>query len=298
MKESRLFHILYYLISHQSVTAGKLAEKLEVSVRTIYRDAQRLCEAGVPVYTTQGRQGGLALVEGFTLDRVLFSEEEKRTILSSLRSLDVTAEPGHAETLQKLISLFGIPEDDWLEVDFGGWGSSELDTKQFELIKDAVIHQRLLQIEYCNSRGEQEKRILEPLRLFYKAKAWYVKAYCRTGEGFRLFKLSRILAVQVLDQTFEKKAYPRSEDQKSIPCIATVLRFSHSVAYRVYDEFAAQSVQKESDGSFLVTVHWPNDAYLVGYVLSYGSQVKVLEPEPLRRAVREQAKQISEAYTD
>lgn len=296
MKESRLFSILYHLIAHQKVTAVRLAEKLEVSVRTIYRDVERLCEAGIPVYTIPGRQGGLALVEGFTLDKVLFSEDEKRTILASLKSLDVTGEPAHAAVLQKLTSLFGPLEEDWLEVDFSGWGSSNLDAKKFELIKDAVINHRLAEIEYCNSNGEQEIRTIEPMKLLSKAKAWYVKAYCRTNEGWRLFKLSRILAVRNLDQSFERKSYPQADECQSGRTTTFVLRFPSDLAYRVYDEFNRWSVQKEADGSLLVTAHWPYDAWVVGYVLGLGSSVTVVEPEQLREAVLEQAKKICERY--
>lgn len=296
MQTSRMFQILYYLIANQTVTAGHLAEKLEVSTRTIYRDIERLSEAGIPVYSIAGRQGGLALVEGFTLDKVLLSHDERRTILSSLRSLDVTGEPGHEATLQKLNSLFGPMEEDWLEIDFSGWGPSELDNKKFELIKEAVIKCWVIQIAYCNSKGEEDTRTIEPLQLLYKAKAWYVKAYCRTNEGFRLFKLTRILRAKSLGGQFEKKSYPASDSKQSAPYTDIVLRFSRSMAYRVYDEFDSKYVCKEPAGSLLVCVSLPLDNWVVGYVLSFGSEVTVIEPDQLRQALLEQAKKIGDLY--
>ena len=297
MKESRLFFILYHLIANKTVTAGQLAEKLEVSVRTIYRDVERLCEAGIPVYTTSGRQGGLALVEGYTLDSVLFSSEEKRTILASLRSLDATQEPGHEAVVEKLSALFGYQEDSWLEVDFSGWGSSELDNRKFRVIKEAVIDHRVLEIEYCNSKGEQDIRILEPLQMLYKARAWYLKAYCRTNEGFRLFKLSRILTVKIIGRQVGKKSYPVTENVEiAVPSITVVLRFSAAMAYRVYDEFDATSIQKEKDGSLLVTTRWPYDGWVAGYVLSFGPSVTVVEPRYLRDEVHEMAEKLCELY--
>jgi len=297
MKESRLFFILYHLIANRTVTAGQLAEKLDVSVRTIYRDVERLCEAGIPVYTTAGRQGGLALVEGYTLDSVLFSSEEKRTILASLRSLDATQEPGHEAVVEKLSALFDDHEQSWLEVDFSGWGSRELDNRKFNLVKDAVINHRMLEIEYCNSKGEQDIRILEPLQMLYKARAWYLKAYSRTDEGFRLFKLSRILTAKDVGQQVEKKSYPAPPTtEHEAPSTTFVLRFSHVVAYRVYDEFGAASVQKEKDGSLLVTTRWPYDRWVVGYILSFGPSVTVVEPQYLRDEVYEMAKKLCELY--
>ncbi len=295
MKESRLFSILYHLMANRRVTAGALAQKLDVSERTIYRDIERLCEAGIPVYTTSGRQGGLALVEGYTLDSVLFSSEEKRTILASLRSLDATQEPGHEGVVKKLEALFGNQDDSWLEVDFSGWGSSELDNRKFRVIKEAVMNHRVLEIEYCNSKGEQDTRILEPLQMLYKARAWYLKAYCRTNEGFRLFKLSRILMVKTIGLQVERKSYPATANaEHEIPSITFVLRFSAAMAYRVYDEFDATSVQKEKDGTLLVTTSWPYDSWVVGYVLSFGSSVTVVEPQYLRDEVHDMAKKLCE----
>lgn len=297
MKESRLFFILYHLVANRTVTAGQLADKLDVSVRTIYRDVERLCEAGIPVYTTSGRQGGLALVEGYTLDSVLFSSEEKRTILASLQSLDATQEPGHEVVVEKLSALFGDQEDSWLEVDFSGWGSRELDNRKFNMVRDAVINHRVLEIEYCNSKGEQDIRILEPLQMLYKARAWYLKAYCRTNGGFRLFKLSRILSAKAVGRQVEKKCYPApSPTEHEAPYTTFILRFSAVMAYRVYDEFDATSVQKEKDGTLLVTTCWPYDSWVAGYVLSFGPSVTVVEPQCLRDEIHEMAKKLCELY--
>lgn len=83
MKESRLFKILYYLLAYKKATAPELAKEFEVSVRTIYRDIDHMSSMGIPIYTIQGKDGGIAILESFTLENSIFSEEEKETIQAS-----------------------------------------------------------------------------------------------------------------------------------------------------------------------------------------------------------------------
>ena len=124
VQESRLFKIVYYLLDKGQATATELAEKFEVSVRTIYRDIDALSGAGVPVYTETGRNGGIHLMKNFVLDKALLSEEERQEILTALQSINITPNISGSQTLQKLSAIFNLSSENWLEVDFSRWGNA------------------------------------------------------------------------------------------------------------------------------------------------------------------------------
>ena len=114
MQESRLFKIVYHLLDKGQATAPELAEKFEVSVRTIYRDIDALSGAGIPVYAEAGRNGGIHLMSDFVLDKAVLSEEEKQEILTALQSINLTNNIGINQTLQKLSAIFCISSENWL----------------------------------------------------------------------------------------------------------------------------------------------------------------------------------------
>lgn len=153
MQESRLFRIVYHLLDKGQATAPELAEKFEVSVRTIYRDIDALSGAGVPIYAEAGRNGGIHLMNDFVLDKAVLSEEEKQEILTALQSINSTNNIGNNQTLQKLSAIFNISSENWLEVDFSRWGNKGTDNEKFDFLKSAIIHQRRVKIIYANSCG-------------------------------------------------------------------------------------------------------------------------------------------------
>ena len=176
MQESRLFKIVYYLLEKGQATAPELAKKFEVSARTIYRDIDALSGAGIPIYAEAGRNGGIHLMNDFVLTRTVLSEEEKQEILTALQGLQATQSIDTSDTLSKLSALFNIGSENWLEVDFSRWGDKPNDNEKFELLKSAVIHRKCVKITYAASCETISERIIQPLKLTYKSKSWYVKA--------------------------------------------------------------------------------------------------------------------------
>lgn len=296
MQESRLFKIVYYLLDRGTATAPELAERFEVSVRTIYRDIDALSGAGIPIYAESGRNGGIRLMPAFTLDRTILSGQEKSEILSSMEGLGRISGMYSRDTMEKLSALFGVAASDWLEVDFSRWGDLSGDNRKFEELRDAVIRHCCMTITYVGTDGRSGGRIIEPLKLLYKSKDWYLKAYCRTKQGFRLFKLSRILEWELLQEEFTPKPYPETAENIPETCGRIVLRFPEEMAYRVYDEFDASQIRKDTGGSLTVTAVMPQDDWLVGYLLSFGTQVEILEPRSLADIVMKTAKEIYEKH--
>ena len=159
MKNSRLFEILYILMEHRETTAGALAERLEVSVRTIYRDLDTLSAAGIPVYTEKGHGGGIRLMEQFQLDRTLLGEDEQEHIMTALQSLDAVGAGDSSRLLSQLAGLFGRQTVDWLEVDFETWGAGKQEKEYFELCKSAILHMLLEQLQEAVQTGHTKYMI-------------------------------------------------------------------------------------------------------------------------------------------
>lgn len=170
MKSSRLFQIVYELMSGERMTAPELARRLEVSVRTIYRDVEALCQAGVPIATGQGQGGGIRLMDGFVLDRTLMSPDEQERLLLAVKALG-NAAGDSGELLQKLGALFRTPEADWLSVDLDRWGQSGKQDMRFDLIRRAILEKRVLAFHYAGTNGLRTRQV-QPGRLCFKSSAW------------------------------------------------------------------------------------------------------------------------------
>ena len=294
MSDSRLFHILYYLLNKERATAPELAEKFEVSQRTIYRDIEALSGAGIPVYAEPGRNGGISLLQDFVLDRALLSRQEKQEILTALQSIHSVQNMGSSETLQKLSALFRLSSQNWLEVDFSRWGSRESDNKKFELLKSAVIHKKCMQIRYASSYEAISERVVHPYKLVYKARAWYLQAFCTVRQDWRTFRCNRILDLQILNESFPHREFPKSAESYEGKADQITLRFPKEMTYRVYDEFDETQIQRQDNGDLIVSARMSADKWLVGFLLSFGTQVDVLSPAHLKNALAQQARLIYE----
>ncbi|MBD5542723.1 MAG: YafY family transcriptional regulator [Lachnospiraceae bacterium] len=296
MQESRLFKIVYHLLDKGQATAPQLAEKFEVSVRTIYRDIDALSEAGIPIYAEAGRNGCIHLMNDFVLDKAVLSEEEKQEILTALQSINFTKNISSSQTLQKLSAIFNLSSENWLEVDFSRWGNKGIENEKFELLKSAVIHQKCVKITYANSYGTISERIVQPLKMSYKSMSWYLKAYCMEKQDYRIFKLTRIIDLEVLADSFRKSSFPELDEALGQTYNTIILGFPQNLSYRVYDEFDKTQVTRRENGDLIVSAHMPEDEWLIGYLLSFGTQVDIIEPAYLREIVAEQAKKIYEKY--
>jgi predicted DNA-binding transcriptional regulator YafY len=215
MQINRLFEIVYILMNKKSTTTKELSEHFEVSQRTIYRDIETLCQAGIPIYTTKGKGGGIGLLEHFILNKSLLSDQEQSDILSALQGLKATSYADTDKVLSKLNSMFGNKGQDWIEVDFSYWNSNEEDKQKFGQLKDAILSHRIIQFDYYNSYGQESHRTLEPGKLVFKGQAWYLYGYCRDKKDERFFKISRIKSLQIDNVTFSPSPLlpPKEKEQ-------------------------------------------------------------------------------------
>lgn len=293
MKESRLFRIIYHLMENGKSTAPELAEKLEVSIRTIYRDIDIISSAGVPIYVTTGRNGGIQIADSFVLDRLLLSDKEKEDIITALRSVSIV-DDHNRDTLSKLSAIFNTKSENWLEVDFSRWGNKSQDNTMFQKIKEAIISHKMLCIVYANTRGEVIERVICPLKMVYKAKSWYIKAFCMNKSDFRIFKLTRIIQARNMEKNFSPMEFPQEKKETKVNYENVILRFPQEMAYRIYDEFEVDEINQDDNGDFIICAPMPIDEWLIGYLLSFDSKVYIIEPKYLKKIVYNEAKKICE----
>ena len=300
MQIQRLFEIVYLLMEKKSTTANDLAEHFEVSKRTILRDIDTLATAGIPVYTVQGRGGGISILDNYVLNKTVITEEDQRHILAALQGMAATQHMEAKSILGRLQSLFQKNGMDWIEVDFSQWGNGAPDKAKFEALKNAVINQQVVSFSYANSSGEASGRRVCPLRLVFKSRSWYVQAFCLMQNAYRTFKISRIRNLEAINEAFDRSSFQvpaiEASASQSPALIELTLRFKPEAAYRVYDEFDEENVDKDVDGSFIVNMIMPHDYWLYSYVLSFGGLVEVIEPESVRDEIVRQADKIKDIY--
>ncbi|MEG1906382.1 MAG: YafY family protein [Gordonibacter sp.] len=299
MQQARLFEIIYLLMERSPRTTGELARRLEVSARTVRRDVDALSATGVPVYMTRGKGGGVHLMDGYVLNKSLISDQEQDDILAALSALETTGAVDSRTTSERIARLFQRESTDWLDIDFSFWGAPPEYKQAFETIRHAICTHSLLRFGYYDASGNQTDRIVEAVRLVFKESNWYLQAFCLKRNDWRIFKLFRIdwRTMEVLPERFEPRTPPVAFGQSGLSgATRLVLLFEQGSEHRVREEFAPDSITWREDGRLVVTLDSRLDQRTRFYLLSYGADLEVLEPEEVRQWLRGQAERIVKTY--
>lgn len=298
MKENRYFQMIYLLLDKGQMTAPELADYFEVSIRTIYRDIDILSAAGIPIYATQGKGGGIAIQDSYVLKKSLLSEQEQKQILMALQGIRVLEDEQINMLLSKLSGVFQRQQGNWLEIDFSTWTKSGAGKHNFQLLQSAIWKSRIVSFSYYSGKGEQTKRIIEPHKLVFKTSDWYLYGYCTLRKDFRFFKLTRIRDLKLQDAEFMRETpehiFERS-DEFEMKTVQVTLLFDAGMSHEVYEKFD-EEVSEQEDGSLLVTTILPVNELLYSYVLSCRERVEVLSPPYVRDNVRKRVRKMLEIY--
>ncbi|WP_027623797.1 helix-turn-helix transcriptional regulator [Clostridium lundense] len=301
MKINRLIEIIIILLNKETVTAKELSERFNVSQRTIYRDIEELSSSGIPVYMSKGRYGGISLLDNYTLDKTILSEDEKGNIIFALKTLEATKQLKIDNTLDKIGSIFGkINSVDWVQVDFTPWGSDGDVDRRFDEIKSSILKQKILKFKYVNSQNIKSQRTVKPYKIIFKGQAWYLLAYCCDKEAGRIFKITRMRDVGSIDSHFERKEiskfFNKDKDDYKVTMIKLKLKFNSNMLYRIIDYYDEEQISKNLDGTYLVIVEFPYDEWVYSHILSYGDDVEVIEPAFIREEVKSRIKSMMGKY--
>lgn len=284
---NRLFEIVYILMQKKKVTAKELADKFEVSTRTIYRDIEALSGANIPIYASKGKDGGIGILEEYVLNKTILSEEEQNQILFALQGMIKVKGQDEKDILEKLSTLFNKEINDWIRIDLSNWSKDNMQENRFDIIKSAILNKQLIQFNYYNSNGEESRRIVEPLQIWFKDKSWYLISYCRNKEDYRIFKIARIKKIKILQEHFERELPKEQKEEKyNFKNILLELEISKEMAYRVYDEFENSEICKKENGNFIVKVEYPENEWVYGYILSFGEHIKVIAPNRAKNIIK------------
>jgi predicted DNA-binding transcriptional regulator YafY len=310
VKTDRLLSIVIYLLNRELVSARELAEHFRVSVRTIQRDIETIDLAGIPVVAVQGPHGGYGIMKNFTLDRQFVSTEDLFYILTALHGVEASLPAGSvAGTLEKIRSLLPNPEqealrerEERLHIDHSAFGGSRAQQAIFGELQKAIDRQQLVTFTYSNNRLETERRSVEPMTLVFKWRSWYLYAYCLLREDYRLFRLGRIRELELQSRRFRRreKSFSRFQAELSgwgsAPQVELTLRFLPFIRPVVEEFYPPEEREEQVDGSLIVRCSMPEDGWVYGLILSYGSYVEVLAPQHIRRIIRESAREIAALY--
>lgn len=290
MKINRQIGILSVLLQRETVTAPYLAEKFEVSRRTINRDIEDLCRAGIPIVTKQGANGGISIIENYKLDKTLFTQGEMQDILAGLRSLDsVNGTNRYGQLMEKLSigsSDFMVGNQSVL-IDLSSWYKDSLAPK-IELIRTSIDKCRKLEFVYYSSQGESV-RCIEPYYLIFRWSSWYVWGWCAERIAFRLFKLNRMDKVKISEQEFlkQKVQMPDLRNERIFTGgIKVKAVFEEDCKWRLIEEFGTESFRVQQDGKLLFQADYTNKENLITWILSFGGKVELLEPKEIREELK------------
>ena len=300
MKIDRLIGIITTLLQKEKVTAPYLAQKFEVSRRTISRDIETICMAGIPIVTEQGYHGGMYIAEGYKLDRSLLTQEDLQAVFAGLKGIDsVMAKPKSNKLAEKMSlkknQVFAVQEN--IVIDLASHYKDSI-TEKIGLLREAIKEHRLVSFSYYYEKGE-DLRVVEPYLIVFQWSSWYVYGYCTKRKDFRLFKLNRLWKLELCNDQFEPREIPQEDldfHRVFTEEIKLTALFHPHVKHRLIDEYGPDCYKMEADGRLLATIGFTFYDHMLQWVLSFGNKIEVLEPEELRQELRKQGEDLVKFY--
>ena len=302
MKIDRLIGILAILLQQETVTAPYLAKQFEVTRRTINRDIEDLCKAGIPIVTKQGVNGGISIMENYKIERTLLTNREMQDILAGLHSLDsVNGTNRYGQLMEKLLagSSDFMSGSQSVLIDLSSWYKDMLAPK-IELIRTAIESGRELEFLYYSPSGESTRNI-EPYYLIFRWSSWYVWGWCKRRKDFRLFKLNRMDHLKLSEKTFDKRSVPLPDlsNERIFPGgIHVKALFDAECKWRLVEDFGTGCFEEQPDGRLLFCADYTDRENLITWLFSFQDKVKLLEPQYLANEMRQIIKNMEARYSE
>lgn len=300
MKIDRLIGILSVLLQQDMVTAPCLAERFEVSRRTINRDIEDLCRAGIPIVTMPGAGGGISIMENYKVNRTVFTTREMQDILAGLRSLDSVSGTNQYGLLMEKLAAGGsdfVAGNQAVLIDLSSWYKADLAPK-IEIIRAAIDGRQELEFLYFSPKKEGRRRI-ESYYLIFRWSSWYVWGWCTSCRDFRLFKLNRMAELRLSGAGFEPRKVPLPDlkNERIFPGgIRVKAVFEPECKWRLVEEFGLDCFEEQEDGKLLFHADYTDQDNLISWLLTFGDRVELLEPENIRKELREMIEAMRKRY--
>lgn len=308
MKTDRLVSIIMMLLDKERVSAQELADRFEVSPRTIYRDIETINMAGIPVRSTPGVGGGFEIMQEYKLDKNVFSAADLSAILMGLSSLSGMVRGNELVNALAKVRRF-IPADrakeielraNQIYIDLSPWMGNRNIQPYLELVKTALQESRLLSFEYADRFGNKTVRTVEPYQIVLKGSHWYFQGYCRKREDFRLFRLSRISSLQMSRETFSPRDYqkPVLDFGDILKTMQTTikLRVQKSAMDRLLDFCTCEHAVPDGEEHYIVNFPFIENEYYYDILISFGDQCECLEPLYVRAEMKRRIQNMAVLY--
>ncbi|MBF2381108.1 helix-turn-helix transcriptional regulator [Listeria innocua] len=308
MKVDRLMSIVLILLDKERISAQELADRFEVSLRTIYRDIDAIDLAGVPIRSTPGVGGGFEIMPDYKMDSKVFSTADLSAILMGLSSLSNMVRGDELINALAKIKSF-IPADrakeielkaNQIYIDLSQWTGNNNIQPHVEIIKVALQKNKLLTFEYIAHQGNKTVRIVEPYQLVMKSSHWYLYGYCQNRNDFRLFRLSRMSGLQILEDTFTLRDFQKPqlemEDIVAIMQIEIKIRIHQSIIDRVLDYCSYENFYPDGEEHYIVSFPFIENEYHYDILLSFGDKCECLEPLHVREKMKRRIYDIVSIY--
>ncbi|MCM3785370.1 YafY family transcriptional regulator [Neobacillus mesonae] len=310
MKIDRLLSITILLLNRGRISAKELAERFEVSTKTIYRDIETLNQSGIPIVSYQGLAGGFEIMEEYTISRQFLTLREITAIVTAVKGMNSAIDDRTLDgLLEKVRALLGkmdraesVTSGAGMIFDFNPWNRGAEAQEKFNRLREAIEASTKVQITYVNSNGNESERLIEPANLILKGNVWYLQAYCTLKKEFRVFRLSRILEIEVLNERFGYQEAPSLESYEwnaewtKGEVREITLIYDPAVRYRLADSFSSEQIRVLENGFAQVTSTFTVDEWFYGMLLSYGDHVRVEQPKCIAQEHVRRAKKIMELY--
>jgi len=295
MKLDRLMGILTVLMQNDRVTAPYLAEKFEVNRRTIGRDIDALCQAGIPIITHQGVGGGISIADGFKLDKSVLTTDELSGIISALKGIGTVSESTHIErVLDKLGANAVVSMREPIIIDLASHYKDNL-TAKINQIKTAIGESRCIEFDYYYEKG-QSRRCIEPYYVIFQWSSWYVFGFCRQRQDWRMFKLMRLWGLCICDEHYTLQEVPDMDFNDHFTAQHMLVAvFAVSERYKLIESYGLDCYVETNEG-LRFEFGFTNRDYMVSWLLSFGKNVKVLEPAYVAQEIRDIARNILSHY--
>ncbi|WP_235022962.1 helix-turn-helix transcriptional regulator [Listeria monocytogenes] len=308
MKVDRLMSIVLILLDKERISAQELADRFEVSLRTIYRDIDAIDLAGVPIRSTPGVGGGFEIMPNYKMDSKVFSTADLSAILMGLSSLSNMVRGDELINALAKIKSF-IPADrakeielkaNQIYIDLSQWTGNNNIQPHVEIIKVALQENKLLTFEYIAHQGNKTVRIVEPYQLVMKSSHWYLYGYCQNRNDFRLFRLSRMSGLKILEDTFTlrdfRKPQLEMEDIVAVMQIEIKIRIHQSIIDRVLDYCSYENFYPNGEEHYIVSFPFIENEYHYDILLSFGDKCECLEPLHIREKMKRRIYDIVSIY--
>lgn len=309
MKIDRLVSIIMILLERKKISASELAEMFEVTPRTIYRDIEAISLAGVPIVTYPGVNGGIGIMDEYKIDKKIFTKSDVETLLIGLSSMSSAFSKEEIKcTLAKIKGLF--PEEhikeielksNQISIDLTPWiGNKDLKSN-LEQIKKAMNDKKILIFNYFDSKGKKSNRKVEPYQLVLKESNWYLQGYCISKQDFRIFKLSRISDIKVIEESFITRKFNLKSlgswdyIEKNIIMIKLVV--DESLREKMIEHCGEENIKSYKNNKLLIDFPFINDDFGYNLLLSYGDKCECLEPINIRNELIRRIKSMLDKYS-